>query len=114
MIFVGSGDLALSLQTFGGDPLKHVSACASIKHACDAASLPCGMFTGNQAAALEYQALGYGMVVVANDIDVVARGFASATEGFRQATAAAGGKPSTAGTTKPGKNPRSSPRQRAS
>ncbi len=114
MIFVGSGDLALSLQTIGGDPLRHVSACAGIKRACDAASLPCGMFTGNQAAALEHQALGYGMVVVANDIDVVARGFASATEAFRQATAGAAGQPKPAGKTKSGRSSRSTPRQRAS
>lgn len=114
MIFIGSGDLALSLQTFGGDPLRHVSACARIKHACDAASLPCGMFTGTPAAALEHHALGYGMVVVANDMDVVARGFASATEGLRQAMSDASGKPGRAGTPQPRKNQRSTRRQQAS
>jgi 2-keto-3-deoxy-L-rhamnonate aldolase RhmA len=124
MIFVGSGDLALSLQTFGGDPLKHVSACARIKRACDAASLPCGMFTGNQAAALAHQALGYSMVVVANDIDVVVRGFAGATDGFRQACgvervasterADAGGPSKRASPRRSGNSPRSTPRQRAS
>ena len=87
MVFVGSGDLALSLQTLGGDPLKHVQACARIKSACDAARLPCGMFTGTLKAASEHQALGYGMVVVANDMDVVAQGFAGANQGFRQAVA---------------------------
>ena len=91
MIFVGSGDLSLSLETFGGDPLKHIQACARIKRACDAACVPCGMFTGTQKAALEHRALGYGMVVVANDMDVVARGFAGASDGFRQALAAAPG-----------------------
>ena len=114
MIFVGSGDLALSLQTFGGDPLRHVSACARIKHACAAASLPCGMFTGTPAAALEHHALGYGMVVVANDMDVVARGFASATEGLRQAMSDTSGKPGRAGTPQPRKNQRSTRRQQAS
>ena len=114
MIFIGSGDLALSLQTFGGDSPKHVSACSSIKRACDAVSVPCGMFTGNQSAAVEHRALGYGMVVVANDMDVVARGFASATEGFRQAGPGASAKPSPVGPTKPGKSSRSTPRQRAS
>ncbi|MBC7707562.1 MAG: hypothetical protein H7274_26930 [Rhodoferax sp.] len=114
MIFVGSGDLALSLQTFGGDPLRHVSACARIKHACDAASLPCGMFTGTPAAALEHHALGYGMVVVANDMDVVARGVASATESLRQAMSDASGKPGPTGTPQPGKNQRSTRRQQAS
>lgn len=89
MVFVGSGDLALSLQTWGGDPLKHVQACARIKRACDAAGLPCGMFTGTLKAAQEHHALGYLMVVVANDLDVVAQGFASANEAFRKAAAAA-------------------------
>ena len=114
MIFIGSGDLALSLQTFGGDPLKHVSACARIKRACDAASLPCGMFTGNPSSAEEHRALGYGMVVMANDIDVVTRGFASATEGFRLAGRGTSAKLGTVGSTKPGKSLRSTARQQAS
>ena len=87
MVFVGSGDLALSLQTLGGEPLKHAQACAKIKSACDAASLPCGMFTGTLNAATQHQALGYGMVVLANDMDVVAQGFAGASDGFRRAVA---------------------------
>lgn len=85
MVFIGTGDLALSLQTWGGNPRKHMLACARIKRACGAAALPCGTFTGTLATALEHRALGYGMVVVANDIDIAARGFATAGQGYREA-----------------------------
>ena len=89
MLFIGTGDLALSLGTFGGNPLKHTEACAQIQRACKAAGLPCGTFTGSLAAAVAQQALGYGMVVLANDMDVVSQGFAGASAAFRQAVAAA-------------------------
>lgn len=82
MVFVGTGDLGLSLQVAGSDP-RHAQACARIKRACDKASLPCGLFTGTLAAAQQHRALGYRMAVVANDLDVVARGFAAASDAFR-------------------------------
>ena len=85
MVFIGTGDLALSLGTPGVKTLEHRRACARIKRACQAASVPCGVFTGTPEAALEHRALGYGMVVVANDMDIVARGFAGASETFRHA-----------------------------
>ena len=87
MVFIGTGDLALSLRTWGGSPLKHLRACAKIKRACDNASVACGAFTGTLESALEHRALGYNMVVVANDMDIAARGFASASKGFRQPAA---------------------------
>jgi 2-keto-3-deoxy-L-rhamnonate aldolase RhmA len=74
---VGTGDLALSLQTGVGDT-PHAQACASILRACNTAGVPCGVFTGALASALHHRTLGYGAVVVANDQDVVARGLASA------------------------------------
>jgi 2-dehydro-3-deoxyglucarate aldolase/4-hydroxy-2-oxoheptanedioate aldolase len=86
MVFIGTGDLALSLQTHAGEPKKHARACANILRACQAASLPCGIFTGTPQSAAEYRGQGYGMVVVASDLDVVMRGFAGAGQDFRQAT----------------------------
>jgi len=85
MVFIGTGDLAISLQTDVGDSRKHARACASILRACQAASLPCGIFTGTPESAAQYSSDGYGMVVVASDIDVVTRGFASAGEAFEAA-----------------------------
>lgn len=93
MVFIGTGDLALSLQTWGGNPLRHTQACNAIQSACKAASLPCGIFTGTVQMAVDHQALGYGMVVVANDMDIVTRGFAGASEKFRQSVAHAPAKP---------------------
>lgn len=84
MVFVGTGDLGLSLQVAGSDP-RHAQACARIKQACDAAKLPCGVFTGTLAAAQQHREQGYRMAVLANDIDLVARGFAAAADGFRAA-----------------------------
>lgn len=89
MVFIGTGDLALSLQTHVGDPGKHAQGCTSILRACQAASLPCGIFTGTAQSAAHYQGQGYGMVVVASDLDVVTRGFAGAGEAYRQATSPA-------------------------
>ncbi len=90
MVFIGSGDLSLSLQVGGADP-RLAEACQSIRSACDAAVLPCGIFTGTRSAALASREAGYGMVVAASDIDVVAQGFADAMGALR-----AGGKPESA------------------
>lgn len=82
MLFIGSGDLALSLGADPGQP-QYVAACAAIRHAGDAAGVPCGIFTGSLAGARQRRDEGYRMVVVANDIDLVGRGFAGASEAFR-------------------------------
>ena len=83
MVFIGTGDMALSLQAPGGQA-QHTAACERIQRACRAASVRCGVFTGSAQSAAEHRALGYDMVVVANDMDVVSRGFADACEAFRQ------------------------------
>ena len=84
MVFIGTGDLGLSLQTTPGDPQKLADACTAIKQACESASLPCGAFTGTLEAALERRAQGFRMVVVASDIDIAMRGFARAGETYRE------------------------------
>jgi 2-keto-3-deoxy-L-rhamnonate aldolase RhmA len=72
MVFIGNGDLALSL---GVDPArpKYIAACAAIRRASDAAGVPCAIFTGSLAGARQRRDEGYRMVVVANDIDLVGR-----------------------------------------
>lgn len=79
MVFIGTGDLALSLEIGAGDASKHADACAEIKRACDDASVPCGAFTGTTDAAMERREQGYRLVVAANDIDIVVQGFKRAT-----------------------------------
>jgi len=85
MAFIGTGDLALSLQTHAGAPQRHTEACARILDVCHAASLPCGIFTGTPESAAKYRTQGYSMVVVASDLDVVTRGFAGARSAFEEA-----------------------------
>ncbi len=88
LVFIGTGDLALSLGTMDGDRAKHEAACAAIKKACDDVSLPCGIFTGSIQSAIDSRSKGYGMVVAANDTDVVVSGFAQANAALRDAPSA--------------------------
>jgi 2-keto-3-deoxy-L-rhamnonate aldolase RhmA len=96
MVFIGTGDLALSLGTFPNSDPRHEQACEAVKAACRAAWTPCGTFTSNMEAAIERRAQGYRMVVTTNDIDLVSRGFNLATATFgapSQAPAAVEPKP---------------------
>jgi 2-keto-3-deoxy-L-rhamnonate aldolase RhmA len=85
MVFVGTGDLALSLGTFPNSDPRHEKACEAVRAACRRAWTPCGTFTTGMEAAIERRARGYRMVVTANDIDLVSRGFALATSSFSTA-----------------------------
>ena len=85
MVFIGTGDLALSLGTFPAHTHDHTRACATIHRACQKAWIPCGIFTLNADMACMRREQGYRMVVVANDVDVVQRGFGASVERFRPA-----------------------------
>lgn len=77
-IFIGTGDLALSLGCFPEINRKHEDACQHVLSACLASSMPCGIFTGNAPEAKTRFAQGYVMTVGANDIDIVVHGFGKA------------------------------------
>lgn len=81
MIFIGAGDLALSLGV-APTHAEHAAACAAIQNASAAAGAPCGIFTSTAEAAAARRDEGYRMVVVATDFGVTTRGFAAATAGF--------------------------------
>jgi 2-keto-3-deoxy-L-rhamnonate aldolase RhmA len=81
-VFIGTGDLALSLGCAPGEP-AHVAACAAVLDTCRAASLPCGAFTGGRAEAQARRAQGYRLVVLENDISLAVQGFAAAVQGWR-------------------------------
>ncbi len=81
-VFIGTGDLALSLGCFPQIDRRHAEACKAVKDACAAAGMPCGIFTPDVEAALARVREGYDLVVVANDIDVVAGGFRRAAATF--------------------------------
>ena len=58
MVFIGTGDLALSLGTFPNNDARHEDACEAVRRACRAAWTPCGIFTPNIEAAVERRGQG--------------------------------------------------------
>jgi 2-keto-3-deoxy-L-rhamnonate aldolase RhmA len=64
-VFVGTGDLALSL---GGDVAAVDDACAAILGACRAAGKPCGAFTPTLEAAARRAAEGHRFVIANTDV----------------------------------------------
>ena len=82
LVFIGAGDLALSLGEFPNPGSAHEQACASILDACKAQDRLCGAFTGSLDAARRMRDKGYRLVVTATDIDLVRGGFATATRQF--------------------------------
>jgi len=81
-VLIGTGDLAISLGGFPHVDARHEEACKSVLNTCKAANIPCGIFTGDAQAAKARRDQGYPIVVVANDIEVVAGGFSRAMAQF--------------------------------
>jgi 2-dehydro-3-deoxyglucarate aldolase/4-hydroxy-2-oxoheptanedioate aldolase len=81
-VFIGTGDLALSLGCAPGDA-AHAAACASVLAACQAARMPCGAFTVSAADAAARRAQGYRLVVLENDIGLAVTGFGAAVQAWR-------------------------------
>lgn len=84
-VLIGTGDLAVSLGTFPQPDPRHEAACRAVLDACSAAGIPCAIFTNSVDSAIKRRRDGYNFVVVANDIDVIANGFASAKMRFAKA-----------------------------
>jgi kynurenine formamidase/2-keto-3-deoxy-L-rhamnonate aldolase RhmA len=89
-VLIGTGDLAISLGGFPNVDARHEDACRTVFHACKAAGMPCGIFTVSAEAAAKRRHEGYALVTVANDIDVVSRGFKSAMTKFQDSAHTAG------------------------
>jgi 2-dehydro-3-deoxyglucarate aldolase/4-hydroxy-2-oxoheptanedioate aldolase len=85
MVFIGTGDLSLSVGSFPEFDLTVMRAAAKVHRACRKAWTPCGIFTPNADVAALRRRHGYRMVVVANDVEVVAKGFADAMKTFEGA-----------------------------
>jgi 2-keto-3-deoxy-L-rhamnonate aldolase RhmA len=81
-VFIGTGDLALSLGGSLDVTTAHETACREILAACQKAGTPCGTFTGDAAAAASRLAEGYWMSVVANDISATRGAFDAALKRF--------------------------------
>ncbi len=82
LVFIGTGDLALSLGTFPRTEARHEDACREILDACRRHWTPCGIFTTSADAAAKRRAQGYRLTVVADDITLLGRGLAAATSAF--------------------------------
>jgi 2-keto-3-deoxy-L-rhamnonate aldolase RhmA len=80
MVFIGTGDLALCIGAGPDAGTRHAQACETIRTACEKAGVACGVFTGDLEAARARREEGYRMVVAANDVGVVSRGFREAAE----------------------------------
>jgi len=78
MIFIGSGDLALSCAANGLSGAFE-TICRNIRLVGDASGVAPGMFTAGIEAARQARRDGFRMVVTANDIDLVTKGWSSAS-----------------------------------
>ncbi len=90
-VFIGTGDLALSLGAAPGSD-AHLRACAKILAACRDAGTPCGTFTFGAEAAAAKIAEGYWMTVVMNDISAMSGAAMAAAAAFKDATVRSGRK----------------------
>lgn len=79
LIFIGTGDLALSLGCFTTLDERHEQACQAVRSASRDAGVPCGIFTVDAAGASVRRGQGFAATVAANDIEVIARGFSAAS-----------------------------------
>ncbi len=80
LVFIGTGDLALSIGCFPQIDARHERAIEAVHTACRDAGVACGIFTTSVDAALQRREQGFAATVAANDIAVVASGFADAAE----------------------------------
>jgi len=85
-VFIGTGDLALSLGVAPGSE-AHSQACGRILEACRRAGTPCGTFTFGPEAAAAKIAEGFWLTVVLNDISAMSGAATAAAAAFRQARA---------------------------
>jgi 2-keto-3-deoxy-L-rhamnonate aldolase RhmA len=84
LVFIGTGDLALSLGTTPGSE-RHEAAVRAVLDACRRAGIPAGCFAMTAAAAAQRLADGFRMSVAAIDIEIVAAGARTAFETVRAA-----------------------------
>lgn len=80
LVFLGTGDLALSIGCFPQIDARHDQAIEAVHAACRDAGVACGIFTTSVEAAAHRRDQGFAATVAANDIAIVAGGFAAAAE----------------------------------
>jgi len=81
-VFIGTGDLALSLGTAPGSE-AHQAACDTVLAACKAAKIPCGIFAMSAEAAAARIGEGYALSVASIDLEAFEGATRSALATFR-------------------------------
>ena len=79
MVFIGAGDLSLSIGDDGA-ALEH--ALETIRAACAAAGVPCGIYTPHAEAARARARQGFRFVIAGDDVGLLRQGFAAARAAF--------------------------------
>jgi 2-keto-3-deoxy-L-rhamnonate aldolase RhmA len=85
-VFIGTGDLALSIGAELGSK-AHDRACAKILKASGKAKKPCGIFSLNAESAVERAGQGYWLTIAANDISAMQGAFNEAAEALKKGRA---------------------------
>ena len=83
MVFIGTGDLALSLGVFPDLGPKHEAAIAEVQSACRRAAIPCGVFTLYSTMASDRRRQGFQCVVLGDDITLLHQAFKQTSTRFR-------------------------------
>jgi 4-hydroxy-2-oxoheptanedioate aldolase len=84
MVFVGPGDLSVSLGVAGGSP-EHTAAIRRVVDAAQAAGVPVGMFCMTPEAVAQWAALGATFFLLAGDLALLAQGGSRLAEAGRDA-----------------------------
>ena len=82
LVFIGTGDLALSLGVAPGSK-AHEAACLRILAACKASGIPCGCFAMDAASAIRRAEQGFALTVAMIDLVLFESGVAAASEAWR-------------------------------
>jgi 2-keto-3-deoxy-L-rhamnonate aldolase RhmA/NAD(P)-dependent dehydrogenase (short-subunit alcohol dehydrogenase family) len=69
LVFIGPGDLSISMGEFPDPGPKHEAAIQTILAACRKAKTPCGLFTFHASFAVERMRQGFQLVLWGNDHD---------------------------------------------
>jgi 2-keto-3-deoxy-L-rhamnonate aldolase RhmA/NAD(P)-dependent dehydrogenase (short-subunit alcohol dehydrogenase family) len=89
MVFIGTGDLALSLGVFPDLGPRHEAAIAAVQAACRKAGTACGVFTLYSTMASDRRRQGFQCVVLGDDTTLMHQAFKQTSARFRARTAVA-------------------------
>jgi 2-keto-3-deoxy-L-rhamnonate aldolase RhmA/NAD(P)-dependent dehydrogenase (short-subunit alcohol dehydrogenase family) len=89
MVFIGTGDLALSLGVFPDLGPAHEAAISAVQTACRKAGAACGIFTLYSTMALDRRRQGFQCVVLGDDTTLLHQAFKQTSARFRPRVAVA-------------------------